>query len=151
MKTKTTQTTKIGENTNTRNLFQKTFILLAILTLSSICSSAQTMHFTVNNSASTGCDWTVRVLDGSNIDIITPYTSTGGSGVVLVASCVTGVPNEVRVTRGLCTVSFYAPFTFTTYAPPCTGSCSASIDCAGSNPSICGGGANDWAIILQIQ
>ena len=155
MKTNTTHPTKIGENTNTRNFFQKTFILLAILAFTSFGfkAKAQTLHFTVNNTAPFGCSWTIRVLDAFSVDLVTPFTSNGNSGVQLLQNCVSfsGTPAEIRVTRGLCTVSFFAPFTFTTFAPPCTGSCSTSIDCSGSTPSICGGGATDWVFVMQIQ
>jgi hypothetical protein len=79
MKTKTTQTTKIGASTNTRNFFQKTFILLAVLAFTSFGfkAKAQQYVFIVTNTAPTGCDWLI-VADDSMGNIY-PFISYGGT------------------------------------------------------------------------
>jgi hypothetical protein len=79
MKTKTTHPTKIGENTNTRNFFQKTFILLAILAFTSFGFKAKAQNqyvFIVTNNAPSGCDWQIVAVDINGN--IYPYISSGG-------------------------------------------------------------------------
>ena len=80
MKTQTTNPTKIGENTNTRNFFQKTFILLAILAFTSFGfkAKAQSYTVTVNNNTIGTCSWRVLILDNSNV-IIDSIISTASS------------------------------------------------------------------------
>ena len=93
MKTQTTNPTNIGENTNTRNFFQKTFILLAILAFTSFGfkAKAQQAHLTVNNNlgSPSGCDWRVYFYDASSTLLYTSILVTSGN--ILYAGCVSWV------------------------------------------------------------
>ncbi len=68
MKTKTTNPTKIGENTNARKFFQKAFILLAILAFTGIGFKTKAQNFTVDvDLQNTNCTngWSIDVYDNS--------------------------------------------------------------------------------------
>jgi hypothetical protein len=82
MKTKTTQTTKIGASTKSRNLFQKTFILLAILAFTSFGFKAKAqaqLEYRWDNTATT-CDWDVNVYDNS-LNLLFTFTMTAGNSL----------------------------------------------------------------------
>jgi hypothetical protein len=162
MKTKTTHPTKIGASTNTRNLFQKTFILIAILTLTSFGFKAKAQTITVDTYNSTGllCDWTIDIQDAFN-NSLTSVTSAGGSGLFSY-NCITigtPIPFYVIVTRGTCTATFTSSgggnFTYSSVSPSCvppSTSCAATIDCAGgaqSSPNCPTLG--DYHLLIQIQ
>ncbi len=150
------QTKNTNTATNVGKIYKgifslKTVVLLAVLAFTgfSFEAKAQSIHLTVNNTASAGCDWNVRAFK-SGSPIMTAFPSAGGSGVK-TTGCIFSEPDEIMVTKGLCTVIFYAPFTYTAYTPPCSGSCSSTIDCSGGTPNICGPNSNDWVIVVQIQ
>ncbi len=145
MKTKTTNPTKIGENTNKRNFFQKTVILLAILVFTSFGFKAKAQNeidITVCNSS--GCTWTVKAYDaGSNLIWSSgPISSTSPCNLVVFSCLNQGLlaPALDHITVTGCGGTSYifgsgGTFSYSQISPVC---CGTSIDCAGSsgtNPS----------------
>ena len=139
MKTKTTQTTKIGENTNTRNFFQKTFILLAILAFTSFGfkAKAQSYTVTVNNNTIGTCSWRVLILDNSNV-IIDSIISTASSILYNPTGCNANIASIViSDMSGNCqgyTFGSGGSFPYTAVIPQCSFpkvSCSSGINCQG--------------------
>ncbi len=136
MKTKSTHPTKIGEKTNTRNLFQKSFILLAILAFTSFGfkAKAQTFSTNVTNNAGLLCNWMIIISDASN-NVLATYTSNGGSGL-RTFGCDNGTPAEIVMTYtgGGCASYIFTGssgiFLFQSVTPTCTPpatSCSTGI------------------------
>jgi hypothetical protein len=135
MKTKSTNPTTIGEKTNTRNLFQKTFILLAVLafTIFGFKANAQRWTFTVTNNAPSGCNWLVVLADGSG-GYLNSFTSNGGSGTVTFGCFGPFAVDNIAVsyTGGGCmgfTFGSGGSFPYTSYLTTCCGA--TSIDCQG--------------------
>ncbi len=148
MKTKTQ-----NSNTRNQNFFQKTFILLAILTFTSFGfkAKAQQVHLDVDNTSS--CNWDVNVYSG----LILKYSTTVNASTRLTgaAGCVTwstGLMDRVTVTNGICTLTFNASggiFPYTNYVSPCSGTtCSSSVDGSGSQSGT--GCAVDGFMIIRI-
>jgi len=153
MKTKTTNPTKIGENTNKRNFFQKIFILLAILAFTSFGFKVKAQTFTVAVDNSSSCTWTIRVYDNTSTLLnTTPYVSNGGSNYVLFG-CDNGVPDYITVSKpglGCTTITFGSAglFPYTSITPPC---CNPTMTCAGGNGNgFCSPGTGDIHILIQI-
>lgn len=140
------------KNESSRNFFQKTFILLAILGFISFGFKAKAQTFTIaTNNTTSSCTWVVHVWDASSIQII-QYTV--GPGGYTLNSCVTGVPDHITVTRsflGCNTILFGSSgtFTYTAVTPSC---CNSSITCAGGNGNgLCGtGDTGDVTILVEI-
>ena len=140
MKTKTTNPTKIGENTNTRNFFQKTFILLAILAFTSFGFKAKAQYwtFTVTNNAPSGCNWLVVLADGSGA-YLNSFTSLGGSGTVTFGCFGSYSVDNIAVSYagGGCmgfTFGSLGSFPYTSYLTTCCGA--SSINCQGGATTI---------------
>ncbi len=160
MKTKTTQTTKFGASTNTRNFFQKTFILLAVLAFTSFGfrAKAQIMFdYDVNNQ--TMCSYDIKVYDSGGNQLGTTHTSGASSGVTNKACFTSGLVtvNRIDITRNLClTESFYATsttsgvITYTSITPASCTSCSIQMTCAGSGGGTHCGGTNDFHYLIEI-
>lgn len=132
-----------NSNTRNRNFFHKTFILLAILAFTSFGFKvkAQQAFLEVNNNlgAPLGCNWKVVLFDNSS-NRLDSLTVNAGGHPAGCRSWLGGAVDHIWVTDGTCTVIFGSGgiFNYTSYAPPCSGSCSISIDCSGGTPSICG-------------
>ena len=159
MKTKTTQTTKIGASTNTRNFFQKTFILLAVLAFTSFgfkAKAQQQFHTDVQffGSSASGCDWVVEGWVGARLTpefsttVLSPLPLTGSAG----CQGANGIIDRITLTRGTCVLTFLASagvFPYTNYLTPCSGTtCAVSINGSGSQSG--SGCAADGFIIIQI-
>ena len=87
MNLKTTNQTKIGENTNMRNFFLKTLAIFSFLICLSSSAKAQCTNYDwVNNS---GCDWGIVFQDASNNNIALSVTTAtaSGSGTVPSSGC----------------------------------------------------------------
>ncbi len=151
MKNQTTNTNKIAENTNTRNFFQKTFILLAILAFSSFGfkATAQTSANLdiVNNS---GCDYNVRAYNGSTL----LGTVTVIAGQSSSTNCITGNVTKIEVedVNSSCAIMTFLKsgliFPYTSITPTgCTCPTSA-VDCIGSAGILCT--SPNMAIIIQM-
>ena len=159
MKTKTTNPTKIGENTNARNFFQKTFILLAILAFSSFgfkAKAQQNVWYDVTNTATAGCNWTIRTYDNASVQIDV-FTVIGGA---TYSGCRTlsGIIDYIVVEyNGLCYLWFGSgnlggggSWSYNSYLSPCGGStCSSSVDCVGVSPGPTG--CTDGYITININ
>jgi hypothetical protein len=161
MKIKTTHPTKFGASTNTRNFFQKSFILLAILAFTSWGTEAigQTLiDFNVNNQAN--CDYVIKLYNGGGVQLGTSFTSTGGAGMQNKACFNTslGTVNRIEVSRlGCSPESFYATsttsgeITYVSKAPTtCILTCCAQMTCAGSGGGTQCGGSNDYHYLIEL-
>lgn len=130
------------KNESSRNFFQKTFILFAILAFTSFGFKAKAQTITVDtyNSSGTSCDWIIDIQDVFN-NSLASFTSYGSGGVLVHNGCFTigtPIPDHVVVTKGACTATFNSSgggtFTYSSVAPSCVPpatSCATSIDCAG--------------------
>ncbi len=136
MKTQTTNPTKIGENTNTRNFFKKKILVLAVLAFTSFGFKAKAQTFTidvVNTTTTLPCTWTITVYDNASPpNVLATYScpSTGGS---VIKGCGTGVPDYITLSKPGCTTIPFGSggsFPYTAVTPSCT-SCTSSITCAG--------------------
>ena len=135
MKTKTTHPTKIGENTNTRNFFQKIFILLAILAFTSFGFKAKAQNFTVavdlqNTNCTTG--WSIDVYDNSPTPVLLFTVSPISTGLNTYGCYpYSGSIGFIKVLRSGCTTLTFGnlgSFPYTSSSPSC---CSATVTCAG--------------------
>ena len=141
-------------NTNTRNFFQKTFILLAILTFTSFGFKAKAQQFHTDvqffNNTSSGCDWVVEgfslLTSKFSQNVFSPSTSQ------VYQTWSTGLLDRITITDGTCVLTFTASagvFPVTTYTSPCSGTtCAISISGSGSQSG--SGCAVDGYIIIQI-
>ena len=159
MKTKTTHPTKIGENTNTRNFFQKSFILLAILSFTSFGFKAKAQlkyDVRVNNTSS--CKFLIKTFDGGG-NFLDSFTSFGLTNQIY--GCFTSglvTVNQIDVSRSGCSVSFYATSTtsgvinYASSPPSCPIPCASilSITCAGGGGGTHCGGTNDFHYLIEI-
>ena len=123
-------------NTNTRNFFQKTFIVLAILAFSSwgFKAKAQNYTFTINNTTSGTCTWTIYLINAGNV--INTITSSATSTINTACQ---GWIDEIAIVdnSGGCqgyTFGSFGSFPYTAVIPSCTPpttSCSTGINCQG--------------------
>ena len=158
MKTKSTHPTKIGEKTNTRNLFQKSFILLAILAFTSFGfkAKAQTTTLTITNNAPIFSDWLI-VFCEANGNPITTYTSYGGSGLTNT-NCISTLLIDhftIHYIPGGCIGYIFgsgASWPYTAVLPSCGGTTSIDVqggaatqNCAASPP------IGDYNITININ
>ncbi len=132
------------KNLNTRNcnFFQKTFILLAILTFTSFGfkAKAQAWTFAITNNAPSGCDWLIILADNTGGSLDT-FTTFGGSGLVTFGCKFPGLTfdNIAMVNKGGNCMGYTfgsgAVFPYTAVIPSCTWptiTCATGIDCQGA-------------------
>jgi hypothetical protein len=161
MKTKTTNPTKIGEKTNTRNFFQKTFIVLAVLTFIGLASKSHAQiqfDYNVNNLSS--CDFIIKVYDSGGNQLGTNFLSLASSGITNKSCFTSGLVtvNRIDITRVGCTTeSFFATtttsgvITYSSIIPiTCNPSCSINMTCAGGGGGTQCGGTNDFHYLIEI-
>ncbi len=136
MKNQTKNTNKIGENTNTRNFFQKTFILLAVLAFTSFGfkAKAQIYSLTVNNTVLGTCSWTIYCLDASNTVVETVNSTASSTSYSLICQNFQSI--AIVDNAGNCqgyTFGSSGSFPYTAVIPTCGGgsSCSSGINCQG--------------------
>lgn len=147
---------KSNFNNSVRIKFSKLFIFGLLLCFGMIANAQQTYWLDVNNTASTGCDWTVYVYDhaGNALDSVQVAAGTHYQGCRTTFSTPGfGTIDYLIVHRGGCFAQFgsLGTFSYTSYAPPCGGvTCSSSIDCSGFYGSPACGGSH-LALLIQIQ
>ena len=141
MKTKTTQTTKFGASTNTRNLFQKTFILLAVLAFTSFGfkAKAQTTTLTITSNVGLLDDWMVVFVD-ANGNWLNQYYCQGGSGLVFTNCITTAAIDHITmhyIPGGCSAYSFGsgASWPYTAVLPSCGGTTSIDVQGGASTPN----------------
>ena len=161
MKTKSTNPTKIGEKTNTRNFFQKTFILFAILAFTGFTTKSYGQPpFDIDVYNNGGCTMTITAFDASSNVL---YTGTHGAGLTN-SGCITPFPIGAIVNTIVISRPFCSPITFTattttsgtiTYSlvgASCGGCSYTSMTCAGGGGgSQCtGSGSSDFHYLVEI-
>ncbi len=159
MKNQTTNPTKIGENTNTRNFFQKTVILLAILAFSSFGFKAKAqLKFDIDVNNTGGCTMQVKAYDSGG-NLLDSIQCTSGS--ITNSGCITSglvTVNRIDITRASCTtISFYATSTtsgvinYSSVLANCLGCSYTAMTCAGSGGGTQCGGTNDFHYLVEIK
>ena len=135
------------KNANGKNFFRKSFILFAILTISSFgyVSKAQNNSIDVDNQSN--CNWNVYVYDGANL-LTTLNVSPGHPAPYCVSGNVTSI--VVQDASATCTGStFNSPWNYSSNTPTCSFPyCTTGVDCSGGNPtSACPSPVGDFLIV----
>ncbi len=145
-------------STNTRNFFQKTFILLAILAFTSFGfkAKAQQTTFTVTNNAPLGCNWLVILVDnsGTHLNSFVSYGSSGTTHTVCYGSYTVDHIAMSYASGGCMGYNFGSSglFPYTSVSPSCFST--STIDCVGVTTTVnCGAvpPVGDYTITININ
>lgn len=121
-------------------------------------NAQQTYYLDADNTAPTGCDWTVIVFDlaGNALDSVQVPGGTRYQNCQTTASGF-GPINHLQVNRGGCFLTFGSAgvFNYTLISSPCSGfTCSSGISCSGGqSPTLClpPPGSTNLFLLIQIQ